>query len=429
MDNAHETSDRTLSTDDARTNGDHNFGDRLANRIVGSFLFQYVKSSATHGSQLLRARTAQYVKARWLVFFLLLGWHLYYNLFVYQGFHIILYGLGIHLLHQGAQFWNPINEMHSSRSLGDNDDEGSRTTATARSLAPSISSPRRKRLPEYIIWFSCSRGLAINFVLTRFRIFDIPVFWPILLGYLLLLGVVILGQTVVGRRAVNAAMAHEDDSDTDAVVVRLKLMLNQSICNIVSISPWNAIKQVPPSWKNAISPTSWRAFLEDMDRAMSCDDASRNRLHVSNGVLLASSMFGLVVFNCLWGSSCFPMCHTMATAAVRDDCERNVFLLMLCCMIPALVSARCHMKTHQAELGFGAERVRQICAELQLLNPYIKLEVTQKRGLLVVEARVVHVAAAKNKRLDDKEYPTVEKSKVPNPDAGVTAPLLEVLTV
>ena len=43
--------------------------------------------------------------------------------------------------------------------------------------------PFIRRLPEFKFWYSSTRALAISFVLTWFEIFDIPVFWPILVVY------------------------------------------------------------------------------------------------------------------------------------------------------------------------------------------------------------------------------------------------------
>lgn len=47
--------------------------------------------------------------------------------------------------------------------------------------------PFARRLPEFKFWLACSRGTAICILMTFFSIFDVPVFWPILLLYFFVL--------------------------------------------------------------------------------------------------------------------------------------------------------------------------------------------------------------------------------------------------
>lgn len=43
--------------------------------------------------------------------------------------------------------------------------------------------PFIRRLPEFKFWHSATRAIAIGFVCTWFSIFDVPVFWPVLVIY------------------------------------------------------------------------------------------------------------------------------------------------------------------------------------------------------------------------------------------------------
>ena len=43
--------------------------------------------------------------------------------------------------------------------------------------------PFARRLPEFKFWMACARGAATSLVMTFFSVFDVPVFWPILLMY------------------------------------------------------------------------------------------------------------------------------------------------------------------------------------------------------------------------------------------------------
>ncbi len=47
--------------------------------------------------------------------------------------------------------------------------------------------PFIRRLPEFKFWYSSTRAIAIGFVCTWFGVFDVPVFWPVLVVYWLIL--------------------------------------------------------------------------------------------------------------------------------------------------------------------------------------------------------------------------------------------------
>jgi len=47
--------------------------------------------------------------------------------------------------------------------------------------------PFIRRLPEFKFWYSATKAIAIGFFCTWFSIFDIPVFWPVLVVYWLIL--------------------------------------------------------------------------------------------------------------------------------------------------------------------------------------------------------------------------------------------------
>ena len=43
--------------------------------------------------------------------------------------------------------------------------------------------PFARRLPEFKFWLACTRGTVIAIGMTFLSVFDVPVFWPILLMY------------------------------------------------------------------------------------------------------------------------------------------------------------------------------------------------------------------------------------------------------
>ena len=50
-----------------------------------------------------------------------------------------------------------------------------------------IYRPFARRLPEFKFWYSCIKSVLIATVMTLFSIFDVPVFWPILVLYFFIL--------------------------------------------------------------------------------------------------------------------------------------------------------------------------------------------------------------------------------------------------
>lgn len=168
--------------------------------------------------QYVMDKSSPHVAFRWVGFTVVF---LLYFLRVYlvNGWFIVTYGLGIYLLNQLIGFLSPqvsifictfnleiwhvhfissltLKKMNSilvyqlkiARSIGD----------TAMNLFLNsciwISNyqlqnyrPFARRLPEFKFWYSCIRSVVISFFMTFFQIFDIPVFWPILLLYFIVL--------------------------------------------------------------------------------------------------------------------------------------------------------------------------------------------------------------------------------------------------
>jgi hypothetical protein len=47
--------------------------------------------------------------------------------------------------------------------------------------------PFVRRLPEFKFWYSTTKAIAIGFFCSFFEIFNLPVFWPVLVVYWLIL--------------------------------------------------------------------------------------------------------------------------------------------------------------------------------------------------------------------------------------------------
>lgn len=121
-------------------------------------------------------KSAIYTKTRWGLFFAVCIMYAV-RVAILQGFYIVTYGLGIWLLNLLIGFLSPLDDME----LGDGNTP----------ILPVSSSdefrPFFRRLPEFQFWYACTKAVLIAYTLTFFAIFNLPVFWPILLIYFILL--------------------------------------------------------------------------------------------------------------------------------------------------------------------------------------------------------------------------------------------------
>jgi len=110
---------------------------------------------------------------------------LIYSLRVYliNGWYIITYGLGIYILNLLIGFLSPQADPES--------DGPTLPTSKDDEFRPFI-----RRLPEFKFWYSLTKAFCIAFVMTFFSVFNIPVFWPILLLYFIALFVITLKRQI-----------------------------------------------------------------------------------------------------------------------------------------------------------------------------------------------------------------------------------------
>ncbi|KAF3329534.1 protein RER1A-like protein [Carex littledalei] len=137
-----------------------------ARELVVSFSRRY---------QHLLDRATPFVRKRWLglgclaLLYLLRVW-------LVEGFYIVTYALGIYSLGQLVSFLSPMVDPEIQEFL-----DGSSPSLPTRST--DEYRPFVRRLPEFKFWYAVTRAFCIAFVMTFFSIFDVPVFWPILLFY------------------------------------------------------------------------------------------------------------------------------------------------------------------------------------------------------------------------------------------------------
>uniref|UniRef100_A0A914NQZ0 Protein RER1 n=1 Tax=Meloidogyne incognita TaxID=6306 RepID=A0A914NQZ0_MELIC len=120
-------------------------------------------------------RLTPYTSIRWVIavsLILIFVW----RVIVLQGFYIVTYALFIYYLNLFLAFLTP--KIDPAMEF-DEDDEGP--------VLPKSNSeefrPFMRRLPEFKFWLSTMKSTLVAFTCTFFEVFDVPVFWPILVMY------------------------------------------------------------------------------------------------------------------------------------------------------------------------------------------------------------------------------------------------------
>ncbi|UJR20802.1 hypothetical protein I4U23_023915 [Adineta vaga] len=135
-------------------------------------------------------RVTPYVTIRWLTnLFVLIIFSL--RIFFAQGFYIIAYCLGIFLLNQFLLFLTPKQDP-SIADIDDDDDAPSLPTRSSDEFRPFM-----RRLPEFKFWYITFKALVISLILAFIPILNIPVMWPILVIYFIVLFVLTMRQRIL----------------------------------------------------------------------------------------------------------------------------------------------------------------------------------------------------------------------------------------
>ncbi|KAG9449685.1 hypothetical protein H6P81_009650 [Aristolochia fimbriata] len=109
------------------------------------------------------------------------------RLYYLQGFYIISYGLGIYILNLLIGFLSPKVDPELEVMDG-----ASLPTKGSDEFKPFI-----RRLPEFKFWYALTKAFLVAFVMTFFSVFDVPVFWPILLCYWIVLFVLTMKRQIL----------------------------------------------------------------------------------------------------------------------------------------------------------------------------------------------------------------------------------------
>lgn len=100
-----------------------------------------------------------------------------------RGFYIVTYGLGIYNLNLLIGFISPqIDPELEGPAL---------PTKSDQEFKPFV-----RRLPEFKFWRAATKSVLIGFAMTFFPMFDLPVFWPVLLMYWIMLFAVTMKKQI-----------------------------------------------------------------------------------------------------------------------------------------------------------------------------------------------------------------------------------------
>lgn len=146
--------------------------------------------------QTILDKTVPHTVGRW-IFTVVLAAFYAIRVFLLQGWYIITYALGIYLLNLFIGFLSPrIDPAINSRrdffdELEEDEDAPGLPTKSDEEFKPFI-----RKLPEFKFWYSGSKAFVIATTCTFFDMFNIPVFWPILVMYFCILFVLTMKRQI-----------------------------------------------------------------------------------------------------------------------------------------------------------------------------------------------------------------------------------------
>mmetsp|Transcript_33945 Transcript_33945/g.73464 ORF Transcript_33945/g.73464 Transcript_33945/m.73464 type:complete len:198 (-) Transcript_33945:52-645(-) len=105
--------------------------------------------------------------------------------FLLRGFYIVTYALGIYNLNLLIGFISPQIDPETEG------DGPQLPTKSDQEFKPFV-----RRLPEFKFWRAAMKSVLIGFTMTFFPMFDLPVFWPVLLLYWIMLFTVTMKKQI-----------------------------------------------------------------------------------------------------------------------------------------------------------------------------------------------------------------------------------------
>mgnify|MGYP004702005333 FL=1 len=138
-------------------------------------------------------RSVPKVKERWLVEFCLLVVFLL-RVILGKGWYVVCYVLAIFMLNMLLGFLSPRFDPSAQDDLRSDEQEaglGSEDMKKNEDFRPFL-----RRLPEFHFWYLSFNATLLSIFCTVFRTLDIPVFWPILVIYFVVLFVLTMRRQI-----------------------------------------------------------------------------------------------------------------------------------------------------------------------------------------------------------------------------------------
>lgn len=124
-----------------------------------------------------------YVKGRWITFASLILIFIL-RIALSHSYYVVAYFLGIYLLQCFVLFLSPkLNKPRDEEALPSNQDNDYKVFI--------------RKLPEFVFWRNATLATIIAFVCAFIPIFNIPVYAPLIFGYLALIAVLTLRQRIM----------------------------------------------------------------------------------------------------------------------------------------------------------------------------------------------------------------------------------------
>ncbi|KAI4724703.1 retrieval of early ER protein Rer1 [Aureobasidium sp. EXF-10728] len=136
-------------------------------------------------------KSTPYKTYRWIgtgVVFLMFALRIFFA----QGWYIVAYSLGIYLLNLFLAFISP--KFDPGLESAEDMEEGSSGDLPTKST--DEFKPFVRRLPEFKFWHAATRAIVIGFLCSWSEIFNLPVFWPVLVVYWLILVVLTMRRQI-----------------------------------------------------------------------------------------------------------------------------------------------------------------------------------------------------------------------------------------
>ncbi|XP_015768203.1 PREDICTED: protein RER1-like isoform X2 [Acropora digitifera] len=131
--------------------------------------------------------TVPHLTPRWITTLLMMFLFMA-RIFYLQGWYIVTYALGIYQLNLFIAFLTPKIDP----ALDELEEDGPELPTKAdQEFRPFI-----RRLPEFKFWYGATRAVVVATVCTFFEFFNIPVFWPILVMYFIVLFIITMKRQI-----------------------------------------------------------------------------------------------------------------------------------------------------------------------------------------------------------------------------------------